>query len=619
MTRSLAQRAAVPIGRCDAATVAWQLKGEIRVTAIVKATFAFAPDAPMPRVDPRPIIREDVHHSGNAMRSIVLASDLAPYKKRADVLFTGQAHAPAGASESMTVSFGLTGETSGDRPRVLFEKALLIRKKGGFDRLRLLYEHAVGGPGDEENPFGEDPEDDESAEEVHVFDPRDASRPAGFAPVPRTMSPRKRLLGALPIPALGPEIVQIPDAFSFDFFQVAPPDQRTDFLRGDEQILLSGLHPRVPRLQMRLPGCRGVARVFGLSAFGIPEGTALAMYADTLHVSGEEERCFVTWRGTFAVPSEAALSSVRIAAAVEMPGEPVVWPSRDELEQAAMVVEPSRSPAAARASTETLQLSDDDIEVVSSSSSATLPLTPAAALAAAVTPFRSAASIAATAAPSGGSPIVKVPPRGSGTETLPVPSSAARAAQGSPLLPFRPAAPGAAGAASPASAEKRRTGGSAGETLPLASFQNRAAGAVLPFGATSGDPSRVSAASALNVSTQPSPAPTEKPAATSPAPPAEAAPGGTPPQVAVGATTPGEDAIAPEATPARNVSPAPAPQQASPIEAPAPVPSVIATGKSPWAPPPEAPPAPPPPPAPKKLPPKVDVKSRLYGSSKKGR
>ncbi len=522
MTRSLPQRAAVPIGRCDATAVAWQLKGEIRVTAIVKATFALAADAAMKRVEPRPIARDDVHHGGNAMRSIVLASDLAPYKKRADVIFTGHAYAPSGATvESMTVQLGLV-----DAARTLFEKALVVRRTGGFERLRLLYEHAAGGPHDEENPFGEDPEDEDTREEVHVFDPSDASRPAGFAPVPRRMMPRKRLLGSLPMPSFGPEIVQIPDAFSFDFFQVAPLDQRTDFLRGDEWIVLSGLHPRAPRLRTRLPGCRGAARVHGLSAFGVQDGTPLAMYADTLHVSGDDDRCLVTWRGTFAVPSEAALSAVRIAAGVETRDELVAWPSAAELEQAVMAEPP---PAVRRSSPsssgQTLQLSDDDIEVVSSSSSATLPLTPSAALAAAVTPFKSAAAIAAAAAPSGASPIVKVASpgaRGSGTETLPVPSSAARAAQGAPL-PFRPAAPGAA--ASPAPAEKKRSGGSAGETLPLPTYQNRGAGQVLPFGA---DRPTAALSSALPVS-QSAPARAETAAVRAPAAPLAPEPVPSPP------------------------------------------------------------------------------------------
>ena len=627
MTRSLPRRAAVPIGRCDAAAVAWQFKGEIRVTAIVKATFALAEGGAMARVDPRTIARDDVHHGGNAMRSVVIASDLAPYKKRADVLFTGQAHAPPGAPvESMTARLGVN-----DGARALLEKSIVVRKKGGFDRLRLLWEHAVGGPHLDENPFGEDPEDEDTQDEVHVFDPGDASRPAGFAPIPRRMMPRKRLLGALPMPSFGPEIVQIPDAFSFDFFQVAPVDQRTDFLRGDEELVLEGLHPRAPVLRARLPGCRAVARVHGLAGAGIQEGTPLAMYADTLHVSGDEEQCSVTWRGTFAVPSEAALAAVRIAAGVETPAEPVAWPSPAELEQAVMSAPaPEVRSSAPRSANQTLQLSDDDFEVVSSSSLATLPLTPAAALAAAVTPFKPGATIVASAAPGVATPLVKVapgdvrqsPPRGPGTETLPVPSSAARAAQGGAPLPFRPAAPGAPAAAIPAPGEKRGSSGSAGQTLPLPTYQNRGGGPALPFGA---DRPTAVLPSPLSVS-KPAPgppetgrvatpaaapvlAPKEEPAA--PPPPAEASPaeetGSAPLQV--------NAAAAPTAPAAAPASPAPAPAPAAPAPSPA-----TSTAKSVWAAAPDPPPAAPaPPPAPKKLPPKVDVKSKLYGSSKKGR
>ncbi len=307
MQSSLLQHA-VPVGASTAAVIAWQFKGEIRVTAIVKATYAFAHDAVMTRVEPQPIFATDVQHGRNPTRSVRFTTDLVPYRKRADVLFTGYAHAPAGARvESMNVRLAIS-----DGARTLLDKSLVVRKKGGFDRIALDYEHAYGGIGFADNPYGEGFEEDEEPEDLNVFDPADPRGVASFAPLSRNMPPRRPLLGLLPLPSFGPELVQVPETLNFDFFQAAPVDQRIDFLRGDEWLLLEGLHPTRPSTRMRLPGARGAARIHGLADLGIPEGRPLAMYADTLHVSGDEGLCTVTWRGTFAVSSPAVPSEAML-------------------------------------------------------------------------------------------------------------------------------------------------------------------------------------------------------------------------------------------------------------------------------------------------------------------
>src|SRR5262245_20274663 len=77
-----------------AAAVAWRAAGQLHLTVIAKATFAFAPDADMARVDPQPILRTEVHHSNNPGRSVRFTTDVAPHLGRTDVLFTGHAHAP---------------------------------------------------------------------------------------------------------------------------------------------------------------------------------------------------------------------------------------------------------------------------------------------------------------------------------------------------------------------------------------------------------------------------------------------------------------------------------------------------------------------------------------------
>ncbi len=160
----------------------------------------------------------------------------------------------------------------------------------------------------------------------NLVDAADPGRPAGFGPIAAHWSERRRLRGALAPTALDQGIVELPDDMTWEWFQAAPPDQRTPYLHGDEWIVLDGLHPSLPRVQTQLPSARGVARVY-------LEGRVndVELVADTLAIDGDAQSCAVVWRGRFALSSEAALATVRIAGALAMPGQPVTWPEAAEL------------------------------------------------------------------------------------------------------------------------------------------------------------------------------------------------------------------------------------------------------------------------------------------------
>ncbi|MRG97572.1 DUF2169 family type VI secretion system accessory protein [Polyangium spumosum] len=308
-----------PLPGADAGVVAFRTGGVLHATVITKATFAFAPDAPMSRVDPQPILREEVHHGDNPARSVRFTSDLVPYLARADVLFTGHGYAPPGEpKERVTTRIVVrAGE------RVLLDKSLLLKDTRGFQKMPIVYERAFGGPDVPDNPLGIGAGIDEG--EPTVVSPEGARRPAGFGPIARAWPLRKRLLGATPRSTLEGRIAEIPPRFDGSYFQAAPPDQRIDFLRGDEHLLLEGLHPSLPRLATRLPGARGVARLFGLSAFGIPEGQPMQLCTDTLRIDGDEQRCTVVCRRWIQLPHEEALDALRVVAGVEVAGEPAAW------------------------------------------------------------------------------------------------------------------------------------------------------------------------------------------------------------------------------------------------------------------------------------------------------
>lgn len=418
MAASLSRNCTLAIGETATTAVAWRFKGEVRVTVVAKATFAFANDTGMPRIQAQPIFPGEIHHAGNPLRSIVAAGDRVPFRKRADVYFTGHACAAGGSAESVAVRLGVAAGG-----QVLLDRRLVARKKGGVSRIPILWERTILGP---DNPQGED----EGADALNLFDPSDPKKPAGLGPLSRNTPSRKRRLGGLPLPDLGLAPFQIPDTFDFDYFQVAPADQQIPYLRGDEWILLEGLHPQHSVLRMHLPGARAQARIYGLAEHGIPDGRPLAMIADGLHASGDDERCTVVWRGSFPVASEEALSAVRVVAGVELPGAPLAWPDPAEVARAAPPLEDAGPAPAAAPVDQTLALGDDDILVDSISPlpfskdvEQTLPIS-AEPVAPASLPFRptsmSAAAVIAAAGENNVAPLA-----GSSGDTLPAVSSGA--------------------------------------------------------------------------------------------------------------------------------------------------------------------------------------------------
>lgn len=303
----------LPLPGASAAAVAFRSQGQIQLTVVVKAVFGFAEDAEMALVEPISILRSEVHHHNNPAQSIRFAGDIAPYLGRADILFTGHAYPPSSNPPAALPVRLMVFQREG----ALLDKKLLVHGAPGQTKIPMVYERAFGGIGHPDNPVG--------TPEPAIVDPAHPGSPAGLGPISRAWHARRHLLGNLPRKALDVPLMEIPPGFDWSYFQSAPLDQQTDYLRGDEWIVLEGLHPS-PRLRTHLPGAQGLARIFGLAGFGVAEGHPLPLHADTLHIDGAEQRCIVVWRQTLPLPDEAALAAVRVAAGVELPGAPLSWP-----------------------------------------------------------------------------------------------------------------------------------------------------------------------------------------------------------------------------------------------------------------------------------------------------
>ncbi len=336
----------VGLGPVAVATTLWRSLGILRATAVVKSTFAFVPGAAMTVAEAMPLVGTEVHHAGNPMRSIRASSELSPLLKKADVLFVGQAYPPGGVpSPRSTVRLAVVrnGWALIDKTlTVLGDRTVGEPEPTPFQQMPILYERAQGGIGSVENPLGTGLDSAQGSSLPNFGHPAEGrTDPAGFGPISWSWPARRRRLRGYPRKHLGEPIAKIPDDFDLEFFQAAPPDQRTTYLRGDEHLVLEGLHPSHPRLEMALPGVRGAARVY------TPDGIEinLTLHADTLFIDGDAEQCSITWRGSFPVSSEEAIEGLRILAGVESAGKPIAWPTPARLPAVRPPPSPSPSPA----------------------------------------------------------------------------------------------------------------------------------------------------------------------------------------------------------------------------------------------------------------------------------
>ncbi|MGD0525200.1 MAG: DUF2169 domain-containing protein, partial [Polyangiaceae bacterium] len=298
-------------------TLAWRdTAGVQHLTVIAKGTFEIRPDHRARAVDPYPLFG-DLYFEENLGRSLRVASDYVPRKPKVDVLFTGAAYAPAGervTHRSIRLAMAVGGKT------IIDKKLLAVgsreRDKSGtptppqpFVHLPLRWELAFGGASSRTNPIGvgEDPGDQRLPS---IVDPSNPKRAAGLGPVPPSWIARQEALGgADPAALVGP--MPTLSAGMDAYFNSAPPDQQLITLRGDESVLMSGLHPAIPEMTWRLPGVRAHA---ALELRG--SRRVVALDADTVWIEGQMLRCAVTWRGSFALDAAdaAGLDSARLLA-----------------------------------------------------------------------------------------------------------------------------------------------------------------------------------------------------------------------------------------------------------------------------------------------------------------
>lgn len=305
----------------------WRAGGKRRLTVVVKASFAMVPGGAMQLVAPLDVVVSDRHGDDQPERSLVSASELAPYLPRAEVSFVGHAYAQRPIPE-MSVRLAVVGQ------RQLIDKTLYVygermwlddgqvTQPVPFTRIPLRYERASRGlAGYEENPSGMAYAAGQPV--PNIIDPSDPEAPAGFGPIPASWPSRLRLLRGLDPSLVDGAEPELPDAFAWSYFHAAPIDQRCSFFEGREWVVLDGLNAEHPHLESHLPGARAQARLYDTEASG---HTELTLNADTMWIDGDRGIVCVLWRGNHEVGSDAELARSQVFAGLELPGRPIPWP-----------------------------------------------------------------------------------------------------------------------------------------------------------------------------------------------------------------------------------------------------------------------------------------------------
>ncbi|WP_437722820.1 DUF2169 domain-containing protein [Sorangium sp. So ce861] len=294
------------------------------LTVVCKATFLLLPGESPLHEPPEPLYEDDRYWEDTRAHSLTVASDIVPYKPRADIVLVGSAYAPGRVPARSIMARLVVGEVNKsievfcDR---VFGQDGQLREGPPIQRASLRYEHAAGGP-DSWNPAGlrhDAPPDVYGRVQLpnlqppglHVSRREDVIAPIGFGPIAPLWPWRRERLGQ----HAGSWAYDrwwrqpLPQGFDPAFFNVAPRDQQVAELHDNERIVLENLHPDHPRLITSLPGARPRA-VVERGSRGWEE---VPFLCDTLWIDTDRGICTLVWRGRVALSHEEEAGRVVVS------------------------------------------------------------------------------------------------------------------------------------------------------------------------------------------------------------------------------------------------------------------------------------------------------------------
>ena len=281
----------------------------LQSTFLIKAAFRLKQNGDAEFLDEAETLSGDIHAGDDLNKSLVYASDFAPFKERADLVLVGTAYAPSHKStQALEVlmrvgrvrkSLYVVGDREWKRRFFFWTK---VSKPNPFVSMPLSYEFAYGGPGYKKNPLGRGWRSGRAPNIEHEkrlsTGPRDNIHPAGFAPIPAHWEPRRNMMGTYKGKWLKERWPWFPEDFDWRYFNAAPADQQMEgYLRGDEELEFENLHPKHSIYKSRLPGLRTRCFLNERLQNGELLFREVPMNLDTLWINMEEEKLILVWRG----------------------------------------------------------------------------------------------------------------------------------------------------------------------------------------------------------------------------------------------------------------------------------------------------------------------------------
>lgn len=311
------------------ASVVWQPRpGAWMLTVVCKATFVLMPVvSPLAPEQDEPN-EADGYWNDEETRSLNFASDLALFKRRADVLVVGHAFAPERRPVGSLVARLVVGEVDkaiavfGDRS---WAPDGQMHEGPRFAKMPLRWERAAGGPGTA-NPvgvrmgntavgdrYGAVALPNLQAPGTYLASPGDVLAPVGFGPLaPRWPERVEKLYRH----AAGWEPGRwnerpVPDDIDAGYFNAAPGDQQVAEIRSGERVVLENLHADHARLVTNLAQVepRAVVERAGGSA-------EVRLRCDTLWIDTDRGCCSLVWRGQVLLGDPREAGRVVVTAAV---------------------------------------------------------------------------------------------------------------------------------------------------------------------------------------------------------------------------------------------------------------------------------------------------------------
>ncbi|HOW55202.1 MAG TPA: DUF2169 domain-containing protein [Syntrophorhabdaceae bacterium] len=258
--------------------------------------------------------------------------DMAMPKPKGEFLVWGRCFSPDGkprGASRVTVRVGSIEKILYIFGNRYWKKAagvgLTVSEPEPFIEMPVTYGRAFGGAGFDRNPSGRGfaPVIGPSGFETHplpniedpghlVGSPSDRPDPAGFAPLDFAWPQRAKKLGTYDNKWFQERWPFYPDDMNWTYFNAAPEDQQMeDFFQGNESFSISGMHPKKPVIESRLPGIKHRFFVNQLTDVNKPAGETVfkeaLTHVDTVWLFPHAERGIAVSRGSVEVKDDEAL------------------------------------------------------------------------------------------------------------------------------------------------------------------------------------------------------------------------------------------------------------------------------------------------------------------------